>query len=272
MNSLKRILAAVRAFIAELPMGHYLLGAVIALVFMLIAYFNGNNTLIDHDGKLGEAYVFVSRMLFLIVVGTSGFIGCGILGIDWMSREFKEENRALRLLSLPLSPAERTAAVLFINWVYLPAITILPAFFTTIACSWLGGETTLSPDLIYVWDAIPITWFFVILQSAFWLFPAIAFPRRVVIVSVALVILLSTYLTLTRGDSLLSVDLTYETASFDATDVVGLSEYYSLTKEETSTVFSFSLPDRLGITGLAAILSVLLLYASAIIGLNRKTA
>lgn len=272
MNSLKRILAAVRAFIAELPTGHYLLGAIIALIFLFILNGNGGIDSSDYDGRLGKGYLMISRPIFLVIVGAAGFIGSAILSIDWMSRELKEENRALRLLSLPLSRTERTVAVLFMNWVYLPAITILPAFFTAMLSFWLGGETTLSPDLIYLWDIIPITWFAVILLSAFWLFPAIALPKRVVIATVAIVILLTTYLTLTRGEPQGAVSLMHETASFNTTDVVGLSKYNVLTRAKTTTWFNFGTPNRLGITGLAAILSVMLLYASAIIGLNRKTA
>lgn len=271
MNSLNRIYKTVRSFVAEFPVGHYLLGPIICLVFLLITIYANDSSDVNYDGNLGRDYFFVSLVGTMAMIITAGVIGSSILGIDWMSRQLKEENRGIRFLSLPLSQAERTAATLFMQWIFFPLITIIPAYLLVVVVYLFLGDIIHMPPPRYLLAAIPVGGVITALLSLMYLFPAIAIPRRAGVVVIGLFILFGVYMAYTRADDMGSIVLEHDAVAFLQQDVVGLSDLDPLLNREPATEFRFNVNAGFGYSGWLGVIGGLLMLAAIIVGLHRKT-
>ncbi|MEM6773153.1 MAG: hypothetical protein AAF597_21450 [Bacteroidota bacterium] len=128
MNSLSRILQTSRALIAEIPLISYCYSILLFLLFIVIQISGENSYSIGNNGLLGTKYNFIFLPSLNGFFLGSVLIASAITGIGFFNREFKEENRVIRLMGLPLSKGERNISLALIHLLFLPIIHILPIF------------------------------------------------------------------------------------------------------------------------------------------------
>ena len=272
MNSPQRIYRASRALIKEFPVWYYFVSTVIATLLLLISSYDTGSTKLSFWGHLGLDRLNFDYQALLITIGGATSFGALIIGVNFISTEFKEENRGVRLLSLPISRAERILAFVFINWLYIPTISILPPFLLVALLGFFEGTTIHLPAIEYLIGVIPLCFLGIITFTSIWMFPSIAVPKRASILTVGIIILLGIYLSITRQEPMGSVLLAHEASAFLDTNVVGLNHLEVLDSEKLPSEYRFNISDSLGISGLSGLLSLALMLIAAGLGLNRKTA
>jgi len=231
MDSIKRIYRACRAIIAELAPNTY----------------------------------FIPELMAALVTGI-GWLSATIISGTIVNKHFKEENRAIRYLSLPLSNGERYATLLLINGIFVSIISFLPLVLVVILTYFLRPDSLLMP-----WPGYYAHMFLLgPTTMAFWLFPTIAYANKAWYAIIGVMVAFGIYITNTRANYSDLIDLDYTPTAFEATDVVGLSKYQFLEKQVTEVAFRVPDPESLQLV-FAAIVATLMLF-SAYLALTRKTA
>ncbi len=272
MNSMKRIFTTTRAMVAELPLGHYLLSSIVMIILLIIHSSETNTAGINQPGFITRNSVIIPQFGAYIFITISALLAATILGVDFVSREFKHENRASRLLSLPLSPGERAMTLGTMSWVVFPLLCTIPPFLILAFISLFGGTTIMTPQPQYFLLAIPLAWGAIILTSSLWLFPALAIPKRGAVAFIMILCMIGVYVALSREGISDTTFIDYTNSPFQETDVVGMQHQNVLSNADIPTKYGYQLPDRFGFSGMLGVLSVLTLYVAAVIALTRKTA
>jgi len=269
MTSIKRVYRACRAIIAELALNTYFISTGILLVSTIMILYSssdGNR----YDGVLGKIYFELDPELMASLVTGIGWLSATIISGTIVNKHFKEENRAIRYLSLPLSNGERFATLLLINWLFVSIVSFLPLVLLVFLTYFLRPDALLMP-----WPGYYVHWLLAgplihLITMAFWLFPTIAYVKKAWYAILGIIAVFSLYINSTRGKYSDFVDLEYTPTSFEATDVVGLSKYEFLERQITEV--SFEVPDPQSLQLVFVAIVVVLMLVAAYIALTRKTA
>lgn len=255
--------------IAELALNTYFISAGILLsVIATMYYSSGNND--RYAGVLGGRYFDLDPEVIVSIVTGIGWLAATIISGTIINKHFKEENRAIRYLSIPLSHGERFTSLLAINWLFVSIVSFLPLVLLVFLIYFIRPDALLMP-----WPGDYLHWFLLgplihLVTLAFWLFPTIAYAKKAGYAVVGIVVAFVLYMSNTRGDYSDVVDVPYSATVFESTDVVGLSKYKLLEKQVTEVAFEVPDPQYLQIF-FVSIVAILMLF-SAYIALTRKTA
>lgn len=269
---MKRIYTAVRALMAELPLGHYLLSSIFCIVMLLIHFVETGPDSSVHPSALEQEFLIIPQFGAYFFIFVTALFSATVLGIDFLTRELKDPNRAARLLTLPISPTERTLTLGTMTWLVIPALSIIPPYLILALLSLFGGGSVLAPAPQHFLLAVPISWATVILLSSLWLFPSLVMPKRGAILFLMALSLIVVYAIMTRGDMSDLVTLKITESPFTERDVIGLGTFNVLGGAEPKEQYGFALPFQFGWSGILAVLSILMMYAVAFIASFRKTA
>jgi len=268
MESIKRIYLACRAQIAELTPSAYLISPASFTAVLLFGYYvNGNNG--RFDGVLGGRYMYLEPeallSILIFVVWISSTIISGMILKDY----WKEENKAVRYLSLPMSNTERFTSLMLINGIYASLAALIPVLLLVTAVYLFRPEslvmappTTVFPDII----AGPLLHIFLM---GLWLFPSIALRKKVGYIIFALIAGGIFYMSRTRGIVSDRLDLEQSTALLDEPGVVGV---YAIAARDDVNMVSYDIPTPDGVMTVVFLVVAILFFVAAYIALTRKTA
>lgn len=238
MNSLKRIYLACRAAVAELNPLMYLLAVGILIGLATLTLFMNVDS--DRDGSqlLREFSFWDPASIISLITSTgwiAGLIVCGTIHNRW----FKEENHAVRTLSLPLSNGERFATMLLLYLGFVPLVCFgLPLLLVFLLYP-LAPDVMLLPATAYLWKALLVGFLVHAAATAFWFQPFLVFRNKVFFVIVAMVGLVIFYIINTHGSIAETLQVPYTSSATQNSQVVGMASYELLensTKSETIEV------------------------------------
>lgn len=235
MQSLTRIRLTLRAAIAELPRINYFITTLIAFLGIGVLIY------IHYNAGWPTQLINISPGMIAVMLSTIGFFTAFALSASYYTKRLKEVNRAEAFLSVPVSNGERYATGLIYAWVFVPLITYGPLFVLTAMATQFTYGDYLLPALRHLPTVFGEALLIYVMVSTFWIFPAIAFPRRLVIVGIALI-------GVGVGASLLiaqflpdpSFTHAVDSSVFSDPSVVGVSEIARYSDEAPTSEIDFS--------------------------------
>lgn len=272
MNSTSRILTSAKAMVAELPLGHYLLSSIVCIIMLIIHSSEMDSSGLNLPTELNGRFMTLPRIGAYTFILVTSIFSATILGVDFITRELKDENRAARLLALPLSATERATSLGIISWIVFPILCIIPPFLILSLLSLFGGSFFLAPSPEFYLLAIPTAWAGIILLSSLWLFPSVILPRRGAILFILILCAIGLYVIISRNELSDMAFIDYTDSPFTENDVVGMDKYRVLQSDAPPERYAYVLTDHFGMSGILAMASIIALYASALFALTRKTA
>ncbi|TXF91691.1 hypothetical protein FUA23_00465 [Neolewinella aurantiaca] len=271
MSSLKRIYLACRVAIAELNLRNYLLSVSILIGSFILGLLVNNDSNNGVISVLRKEYLFWDPQTLNITIAIAGWISGLIISGTLYNNWFKEENQTIRTLTLPLSNAERFAAMTLLYFVYAPLTTLLPPLLLTMAACMMAPEAFILPAPVYLWEALIIGWLAHAATCIAWLFPSIAYGKKVGFVLVGIIGAVILYLNLTYSTISDVANIPYTATAMLDQSVVGLSDQsFQLSEAPRTTVRVAYDPDQ-SLYPFAQLVFALMMLAAAYFALTRKT-
>lgn len=268
MDSIKRIYRACRAAIAELALNTYFIApGILLIVAISMIYSSGDSD--SSAGVLRNGYTVLDPELITSLITGIGWLAATIISGTIVNKYFKEENRGIHYFSMPLSPGERFAATLTVNWLFVSIVSFVPLILIAVLAYYLRPDHVLmaSPFENAHWLAVgPLIH---LVTMAFWLFPTVAYAKQAGYAVVGTIAAIIVYMTKTRGRYSDHIDLDHTATAFESTDVVGLSKYEFLSTQVTKAGFAVPDPEVAQVSCLAIV--VVLMIFAAYLAFTRKT-
>jgi hypothetical protein len=224
MDSLKRIYLACRAAIAELGWLSYawslfILAGITTFLFLV------NQDTDRFAGQLVNSYHRWDPEAMIGMLVVAGWIGGLILSSTIQNKFFKEENQAVRTLSLPLSNAERFATMMVLHLLFVPLLCFgIPLLFV-FGCYPLLPAAVLLPAPVYLWLTLLIGWLAHSATTLLWFFPSVAMPKKIGFFILGGVATIIFYLNVTRNNLSDQIIVSHDISAPLAPDVYGLTDY-----------------------------------------------
>lgn len=274
MNALKRIYKTVMLMTVEMDAVAYCIAPGIMMVIIGLALLIGTSA--DVEITLIAGLFEVTTNTATACIAISSLISLSILTVNYIGRWVKEEGQASVFLALPLTNAERFLSVLAMAWLLLPILVFLPLLLMVFIVYAIHPETFILPPFINLLEVFPFLWVISIIISSFYLFPLLAYTKRIGLVVVAFFVIAPLYSALLRNDypANYDQDVAIENTAFADQDVVGLSWEGPLDSPEILKVVKYRTYDQdeeHPATPYVIFLVCLALTGAAWMGLNRKT-
>lgn len=264
MNSIKRIYLACRAAIAESGPLTYVLGfVIIALIATFIFFVSKDKDSIDSLLKSEFSFWNPDTIINTIVVG--GWVASLIVCDGFYKRWFKEENQAVRTLTLPLSNGERIITLLLLYLVFVPLVCFVLPFLLISLLTLLAPDFLMLPSITYLWNALGIGFLANAAVCALWLQPSFAFGKKGGYVILAIIALGIFYISRTHGNVSETLNLPYVTSMAQEPGVVGLTHYEPIMTASKGEIIKIDYPeDETAYTAIQAIFILLMLTAGGL--------
>lgn len=224
MDSPKRIYFACRAAVAELN-GLAFAWSVIIFVSILAFTVLVSGEIDRTGGQFQSAFQLWTPLEIIGIIAVAGWLGGLIMGGTIHNRFFKEENQAVRTLSLPLSNAERFASMLVLQLLFVPLICLGLPLLVTFLGYLVAPDYLFLPDPVYLWLALPFGWLAHTTTTLLWFFPTTTMPKKVGFLILGGVLLTSFYLNWSYTNTTNQLAVSHQITAPLAPDVYGLSDY-----------------------------------------------
>jgi hypothetical protein len=271
MSSIKRIYLACRAAIAEAGPLTYFLG--IGIVALMLTFLTVVNQ--DNDGitsLLKSEFAFWDPVTIISILVLSGCIAGLIVCDGFYNRWLREENQAVRTLSLPLSHGERFAAMLILHLVFVPLVCLVLPMVLVFLLSPLAPSSLMLPSTVYLWKAIGLGFLAHTAICTLWFQPFFAFGKKGAYVLFAMIGLLVFYIYQTHGEISETIDLPYVASAAQEADVAGLIRYQPQMTSTQGEVIKVDYSPSETIYYIVQTLFLLLMLAAGGLALTKTTA
>lgn len=270
MNRMQRIYLSARAAIAEIQPIFYGLSTLIGLAVLIFLTIVNPDVDMSTGAIRGEYSYWDENSMHGIII-SAGWLAATIISSILLINQFKEENRGIHTLTLPLEAKEKFVSLLFLNWVFIPIITFGPLFIWGCLAWMIAPEWLQLVPPRYLFAVLWMGPLLHVITSAIWLFPTVAFPKYSVYIILGIMASILIYINFVKGlfNDYINVDFT-PTAYADP-NVVGLNKY---------NIYSDNIPDLVVYQIAAAnnpfflfsALAAIIMVVCSAIALNRKTA
>lgn len=269
MNSIKRIYLACRAAIAETGPITYVLGTlIIVLIFAFILFVSQDKD--STDSLLKSEFSFWNPDTIVNTIVGGGWIACLFVCDGFSKNWLKEENQAIRTLSLPLSNGERLAAMLLIYLVFAPLVCFVVPLLLISLLTFIAPDFLLLPSPGYLWSALSIGFIANAAICALWFQPSFAFGKKGGLVVTVIIALAIFYTSRTHGSVSETFDLPYVASAAQEANVAGLTKYEPRVTKDGEFIKVDYPEDESNYTGILAA-SLLVMLVAGGIALTKKT-
>ena len=270
MSSIKRIYLACRAAVAELGLSNYFISSGILIGMTVLGVFVNQDSDSGMVSALRKEYVFWDPETIITQIAIAGWVSGLIVSGTLYNRWYKEENQAVRTLSLPLSHGERFAAMLSLYLIYVPLVCLITPLLLAIAVYPFISSTIMLPAPIYLWEALAIGWLAHAATCIFWLFPSIAYGKRVAFALIGMIAIAILYSNLTHTNISTVASVPHIATAMMGQDVVGLSNQSCQLGDSPRAVVKVSFETKGNLYVIVQLILASLMLAAAGIALTRK--
>ncbi len=271
MTSIRRIYLAARAAVAEAGSLTYVLGFIImslATTFIFIVSQDNDTT----NSLLKARFSFWNPDTLINIIVLGGWITSLIICDGFSNRWFKEENQAVRTLSLPLSNGERLATILLLYLIFVPLVSFLLPFIIICLLTFIAPDFLLLPSITYLWSALGFGFIANAAICAVWLHSSFAFGKRGGWLVFAIIGLGIFYISQTHGAISETVDIPYVASLAQEDGVAGLTRYEpNMTTTQQQVIKIKYENDETAYIAIQSVFLLIMLFAGGL-ALTKKTA